>query len=238
MAQEKVWDREYKKSTFLTKENKPQSDVVRFVKWLKENSPELCEGFITNKAIVTTVLDLGCGTGRNSYYFAELGADVTGIEISKTALDIAKANLNIDGNQIYAIAYIKQSIGEKLPFEDESFDILLDVTSSNSLSESERDIYLFETNRVLKHGGYFFTKALCKEGDENAKTLLKKSPGKGKDTYIMPDTNIEERVWSKNDFVKTYEKYFKIISLDKKTSYTRMNDRVYKRNFWIAYLQK
>lgn len=229
MAQEKVWDREYKRSTFLTKENKPQADVVRFVKWLRDEQFEV-EG--------KNILDLGCGTGRNSYYFAELGADVTGIEISKTALDIAKENLIKDGKQIYAIAYIKQSIGEKFPLADNSFDVLLDVTSSNSLLEVERDTYLSESNRVLKSRGYFFTKALCKDGDDNAKTLLKKSPGKEKDTYIMPETNIHERVWSKEDFIQTYEKYFKIFSLEKKTSYTRMNDRVYKRNFWICYMQK
>jgi cell division septal protein FtsQ len=32
------------------------------------------------------------------------------------------------------------------------------------------------------------------------------------------------------------EKYFKIITLEKKTSYTRMNNRVYKRNFWVVYM--
>lgn len=229
MAQEREWEREYKKSTFLTKENKPQSDVVRFVKWLKDEEVSL---------VGKKVLDLGCGIGRNSYYFAELGSEVTGIEISKTALDIAKANINKDGKQIYAIAYIKQSMGEKFDFPDESFDILLDVTSSNSLTENEREVYLSECNRVLKKGGVFFTKALCKDGDMNAKELIKKFPGKEKDTYTLPDIRVTERVWAKEDFIKTYERYFKIINLEKKSSYTRMNDRVYKRNFWIAYLQK
>jgi SAM-dependent methyltransferase len=229
MAQEREWEREYKNSKFLTKENKPQADVVRFVKWLKENEIDI-EG--------KTVLDLGCGTGRNSYYFAELGANVTGIEISKTAVDIANSNIVKDGKQIYAIAYIKKSIGEKFDFADESFDILLDVTSSNSLSEKEREIYLNETNRVLKKGGVFFTKALCKDGDANAKELLKKFPGKEKDTYVLPDIKVTERVWSKDDFVNEYSKYFKILSMEKKSSYTRMNNRVYKRNFWIVYMQK
>ncbi len=232
MAQEKVWDKEYKKSTFLTKENKPQSDVVRFVKWLKDQESDL------KWRSDLHVLDLGCGTGRNCFYFAELGGKVTGIEISKTALDIAKANLHNGGLQLYDMSYIKQSIGEKLPFEDESFDILLDVTSSNSLSEKEREVFLSETSRVLKTNGYFFTKALCKDGDENAKYLLKNNPGKEKDTYIMPETGIVERVWKKEDFISTYEKYFRIPKLEKKTSYSRMKDRVYKRNFWIVYMQK
>ncbi len=226
MVQEHVWDREYKKSKFLTKENKPQADVVRLVDFLKENNFE-----IENSKI----LDLGSGTGRNSFYFTELGAEAVGLEISKTAIEIGEENAKEAG---YAIKYIKQSIGERFPLEDKSFDIALDVTSSNSLTEAEREVYLKETHRVLKEGGYFFVKALCKEGDANAKYLLKNNPGKEKDTYIIPDIGVTERVWTKEDFVVTYEKYFKILNLEKKTSYSRMNDRSYKRNFWIAYMQK
>ncbi len=234
MAQEQVWDREYKNSKLLTKDNKPQSDVVRFVKWLKKEpiwstwtSDVQVGGF--------KVLDLGSGAGRNSFYFAEMGASATGLEISKTAIDISEQNAKEAGLDI---KYIKQSIGEKFPVEDSSIDILLDVTSSNSLTEAEREVYLSEANRVLKSGGYFFVKALCLEGDENAKFLLKNNFGGEKDTYIMPNLGVAERVWTREDFVKTYGKYFRIVSLEKKTSYSRMNGRVYKRNFWIAYLAK
>lgn len=227
MAQERVWDREYKKSTFLTKENKPQGDVVRFVQFLKKEQKINTEGLF--------VIDLGCGIGRNSFYFAEMGNNVTGIEISKTALDIARKNALDAGLDIN---YIKQSIGDELGFKDGSFDIALDITSSNSLSESERSVFLSETKRVLKDGGYFFTKALCKDGDDNAKFLLKNNPGQEKDTYIMPDTEIVERVWTKDDFVSEYSKYFEIISIEKKTSYTKIKDRSYKRNFWIVYMKK
>lgn len=226
MAQEKEWEREYRNSKLLTKENKPQADVVRFVRWLRENGIEVLN---------SKVLDLGSGTGRNSFYFAELGAKVIGVEISKTAIDTAEENLK---SISFDISYVKGSIGEKLHFENESFDILLDVTSSNSLSEKEREVYLSETNQVLRPGGIFFTKALCKDGDINAKELLKKFPGKEKDTYVLPDIKVEEKVWSKEDFIQIYEKYFKILYMEKKSSYTRMNNRVYKRNFWICYMKK
>ncbi len=226
MAQEDIWDREYRKSKLLTKENKPQTDVVRFVKYLKKEKFQI-DG--------SAVLDLGSGAGRNSFYFAEMGASATGIEISKTAIEISEQNAKEAGLDI---KYIKQSIGEKFPVEDSSIDILLDVTSSNSLTEGEREVYLSEANRVLKSGGYFFVKALCLDGDVNAKFLIKNHPGKEKDTYTMPGLGVTERVWNREDFLKTYEKYFKILSIEKKTSYPRMNERVYKRNYWIAYLTK
>jgi ubiquinone/menaquinone biosynthesis C-methylase UbiE len=163
MAQEQVWDREYRNSKFLTKENKPQSDVVRFVQFLKKDERVIPENL--------NILDLGSGAGRNSFYFAEMGNTVTGLEISKTAVNIANEYANNAG---FNINYVKQSIGEKFPVEDSSVDIALDITSSNSLTEAEREVFLSETNRVLKNNAYFFTKALCKEGDENAKYLVKK----------------------------------------------------------------
>lgn len=226
MSQESVWDREYRNSKLLVKENLPSADVVRFVKFLKKEGVD-----IEN----SQVLDLGSGMGRNSFYFADLGAKVVGLEISKTAIGIAEENAK---NANLNIQYIKQSIGEKFPTHDNFVDIVLDVTSSNSLNEGERDVYLDETQRVLKTGGYFFVKALCKDGDLNAKYLLKNSPGPEKDTYIMPELGVTERVWSREDFIATYERYFSIVQMEKKTSYSRMNNRVYKRNFWIVYMRK
>jgi len=224
--QEEVWDKEYKESKLLTKDNKPQADVVRFVTFLKKKG-------IAIENI--DVLDLGSGTGRNSFYFAEMNAFTVGLEISQTAIDIGKSHAKNAG---LIIEYYKKSIGDKFPFGDEEFTIALDVTSSNSLSEAEREVYLSETHRVLSSEGYFFVKALCKEGDNNAKYLLKNFPSTEADTYIMPELNVTERVWSREDFMQTYEKYFTILQMEKKTSYSRMNNRVYKRNFWIVYLQK
>jgi hypothetical protein len=60
-----------------------------------------------------------------------------GYDISQTAIDQAK-KLSIDLN----IKYEVRSIGEKFPLENSSVDIILDVTSSNSLNEIEREMYL------------------------------------------------------------------------------------------------
>jgi ubiquinone/menaquinone biosynthesis C-methylase UbiE len=112
------------------------------------------------------------------------------------------------------------------------------VTSSNSLNEKGRDIYLEEVHRVLKNGGYFFVRALAKDGNKNVKNLLKQSPGKEYDTYVIKEIGLTERVFSKEDFTLLYKKLFKILHLEKKTSYATFNDRIYKRDYWLAYLQK
>lgn len=222
-----IWEREYKNPKLVTKNDGPQADTLRFFKFLKKEQKYIIE----NK----NVLDIGCGTGRNSNYLAERGNNVIGIEISKTALNIAKnraseLGLNVD--------YRLGDIGEPYDIKDGSIDVALDVTSSNSLNEEGREIYLKEVDRVLKNGGYFFVRALCKDGNKNVKNLLKQSPGREYDTYIIKEIGLTERVFSRDDFTKMYGKYFKILSLEKKTSYTTFNNRIYKRDYFLAYMTK
>lgn len=222
-----VWDREYKNPKLVTKGDKPQTDVLNFFKFLKKKEKYHIED--------RTILDLGCGTGRNANYLAEIGNKVVGIEISKTAIALAQSraremNIQVD--------YRLGDIGEKYDIEDSSIDMVLDVTSSNSLYERGRSVYLSEVYRVLKDGGYFFVRALCRDGNKNVKNLLRNNPGKEYDTYILKDINLQERVFSKADFIDMYSKYFKILSLEKKTSYSTFDGRVYKRDYWLAYLKK
>ncbi|HEY4511632.1 MAG TPA: class I SAM-dependent methyltransferase [Candidatus Paceibacterota bacterium] len=225
--QEKQWEKEYRDRKLVTLDDKPQSSVLKFLKFLKKEEKVRAENMC--------ILDLGCGTGRNANYLALLGNEVTGLEISATAISLAKSRSEEKG---LTVTYIKGSIGAPYPFADNHFDMVLDVTSGNSLTEAEREMYIKETHRVLKSGGYFFVRALCKDADENAKYLIKQFPGPEKDTYIMPELGITERVFTREDFTATYGKLFTILKLDKETHYTRMNNRSYKRNFWIAYLQK
>lgn len=227
MPQQSVWEKEYRNPRLVTKESEPQNDVLRFLKFLRKEAGIKLEGL--------TVLDAGCGTGRNSNYIAELGNTVSAFDISPTALRLAESRakkLKLD------VEYLHHDMGSSYPWKNETFDIALDITSSNSLNNRERAIYVSEVSRVLKKDGFFFVKALCKDGDDNAKALIKKNPGPEKDTYIMKEMKLVERVFTREDFIKIYSPYFKIIKLTKKTSYTKFNNQSYKRNFWLAYMQK
>ena len=222
-----IWEKEYRRLSLLTAKSEPQKDIIRFIKFLKRQRQTTPIGL--------RVLDLGSGTGRNTNFFQSLKNNCVGMEISDTAICMARKRARDDS---LATIFINHNIGSLYPFDNNSFDLLLDITSSNSLNEEERNIYLKESHRVLKPTGYFFVKALCLDGDKNAHNLIKLSPGHSKDTYIMPELNLEEREFSHQDFIDTYSKYFKILKLGRKTSYTQFNGRSYKRNFWIAYLTK
>ena len=137
--QKNAWDREYRNPKLVTGKEDPQADTLRFFKFLKKIEKYKAEDKV--------VLDLGCGTGRNSNYLAEIGNNVIGIEISNVALILAKRRADELGVKV---DYRLGDIGSSYDIEDNSVDIILDVTSSNSLDERGREIYLSEMNRVLK----------------------------------------------------------------------------------------
>ena len=227
MPQKNTWDQEYRKPQLIVMSDEPRVDLKDYLKFLRKTEGVNLENL--------NILDLGSGSGKNANYLAELGNNVIGLEISPTAVNLAKAKAV---EMRVSVDYRVADMGVKYPFLDNSFDLIIDIMSSNSLNESEREIYLAEVNRVLKNGGHFFVRALCKDGDSNAKNLLKLSPGPEYDTYIIKDMNLVERVFSKADFTKDYSKYFKIQELIKKTNYAQFKGRSYKRNYWLAYMKK
>ena len=227
MSQYASWEKEYNNPKLITNSNEPQVAFKDFVKWLRRKQGVDISGL--------SVLDLGSGTGKNSIYLAKSGAQTFGIELSKKAVEMSEKQVRIA--EVPA-KFIQGSFGEKFPFEDNSFDLVLDITSSNSLDEAERTIYLSEVLRTLRPDGYMFVRTLCKDGDKNAKNLLKLNPGKERDTYTMKDIGLTERVFSKEDFVQMYSKDFEILNMEKTTSYTSFGGQSYKRNFWLAYLKK
>jgi len=226
MPQGAVWEREYRHPQLVTTEPGMQADVKRFLTWLKKEQGVVLEDL--------DVLDVGCGTGRNGNAIAAMGNRVSGFDIAPTAIRFAKDRARAEG--LHA-TYVVGDMGAPLPYNDASFDLALDVTSSNSLLAKERAVLIRELLRVLKPGGCLFLRGLCKEGDKHAKNLLKQSPGPEADMYRMPGLDLVERVFTEADLRKTYGA-FTFLQLLKKANYARFQGRSYKRTYWLAYLQK
>lgn len=97
------------------------------------------------------ILDLGCGYGRLAKKILTTfpQADVFGVDISKTYVDLFNKNLSPNGRA--KVADIKY-----LPFKDSTFDICYMVTTLMYLvSKSEQQQAISEIFRVLKPGGRF-----------------------------------------------------------------------------------
>lgn len=101
-------------------------------------------GFVTSE---TKVLDVGCGAGFLSNELAKLGVQVTGVDLSEESLKVAhKYDATKSVHYQSADAY-------KLPFADQSFDVL---TAMDFLEHVEHpDQIITEFSRVLRPGGIF-----------------------------------------------------------------------------------
>jgi 2-polyprenyl-3-methyl-5-hydroxy-6-metoxy-1,4-benzoquinol methylase len=109
--------------------------------------PWLCkEVGLTNKKL----LEIGSGTGSSSITFAEQGANVVGIDVDDSSLEVARIRaslLNLD------IKYLKLS-GTDISTLQEKFDIVIYYASLEHMTIEERIASLRQAWNLLSSKGY------------------------------------------------------------------------------------
>jgi len=93
------------------------------------------------------VLEVGCGAGVDLARFAKGGASVVGVDLSSSAIDLARANFEQQG----LTGDFRVADGEALPFEDNSFDLVFAHGVVQYTADPKRLVE--ECRRVLKPGG-------------------------------------------------------------------------------------
>lgn len=95
------------------------------------------------------LLEVGCGIGTDLVRFAKGGAVVTGVDLSATAIELARRNFAHAG--LADRADLRVADAEALPFPDNSFDV---VYGHGVLQyAADPGAMLRECRRVLKPGG-------------------------------------------------------------------------------------
>jgi ubiquinone/menaquinone biosynthesis C-methylase UbiE len=92
------------------------------------------------------ILEIGAGTGENTKKLLQMNFNVHAIDISAKSVEA----MNIIFSK-YKNFSSKVADMEKLPFDNESFDI---ICSANSLSYGNHNLVMDECYRVLKKKGY------------------------------------------------------------------------------------
>ena len=111
--------------------------------------------------IVGSVLDVGCGTGRNGLLLAELGHPVLGIDIAPAAIDravAASAETAVSAQFLVLDAF-------RLAELERTFDTIIDIGMFHTLQPYDRVAYAASLRTAMAPGGHCFV--LC-WSDRNA----------------------------------------------------------------------
>jgi ubiquinone/menaquinone biosynthesis C-methylase UbiE len=100
-----------------------------------------------------SVIEVGCGTGKNTLLLAQLAETVCAIDFSASMLEKAKEKVN-SSNVVFA----RGDITESWPYHNE----IADLITCNLVLEHIKDLsFIFsEASRILVRGGYFFISEL------------------------------------------------------------------------------
>lgn len=128
-----------------------------------------------------SVIDIGCGYGRNLVYFLRNNYEVFGIDHNAEAIDeVKKVSQHLAPSN--PVENFRVALVENMPFENNTFDlaicsaVLHFATNEHHFDEMVRSIW-----RVVKPAGYLFVRLASDIGIEH----LVKSLGNGR--YHLPD---------------------------------------------------
>lgn len=128
------------------------------------NSAVLTKDFFVREA-VKNILIPGIGYGRNAQIFRDNQITVTGIEISKTAIEMARKHYGTD-------MIIHHGSVTEMPFDKNLYDGIFCYALIHLLDSSEREKLIRDCYNQLSEGGYMVFTAISKEAPTYGKGKL------------------------------------------------------------------
>jgi len=118
-----------------------ESSIVEFGKVLRETS-------------ASTVLDFGCGTGRNTVYLAQLGFDVYAFDWSEAALERARTELSRQGLSAHLRGWDMNET--PFPYSNKFFDAILIMRVMHHTYVDNIKRIASEVSRIAKKVSYLY----------------------------------------------------------------------------------
>jgi ubiquinone/menaquinone biosynthesis C-methylase UbiE len=96
-----------------------------------------------------TVLEISCGHGGGASYLTRTRQprSYTGVDLNPNGIRFCRKHHRIEG------LTFRQADAERLPFEADSFDVIINIESSHCYADFPR--FISEVARVLRPGGHF-----------------------------------------------------------------------------------
>lgn len=180
----KVWAKRYKTRKMVS----PLDFTTKAYGYLKERSP-------------CSILDIGCGDGRDALFFAKSGLKVIAIDFSQEAVKrVHFADSSIDARVMDIL---------DMDFPDSSFDAVYAHLSLHYFDDKTTNKVFQNIYRMLKSHGYFFVK--CKSTSD---PLYGKGEEIGKDMYLFE----HQRHFFSKKYMQEKLQEFTIIELEETVS--------------------
>ncbi len=118
------------------------------------------------------VLEVACNMGTTAIEIAQqFGCQVIGIDLDEEALE--KAQHNIKEHKVEELVQVQRANATKLPFEDNSFDIIINEAMLTMLPQEAKEKAIREYLRVLKPNGLLLTHDLLIDGNNREEVIAK-----------------------------------------------------------------
>jgi len=124
------------------------------------------------------LLDVGCGTGHWSGFFADMGYRVTGVDISTEMIEVARAAVPSGSFQV--------ADAHRLPFKDASFDVVASMATLEFCLDAQAAIK--EMVRCAKPGGTMLIGTLNGLAELNRRRLAAGQQPYASARMFEPDT--------------------------------------------------
>lgn len=135
-----IWDKKYAEDTSFFGDE-PSNFAV------------LCYSIMKEKGL-KRVLEIGCGQGRDSLFFASNGIEVKALDYSRLAIEQLSKRAKQTGLPIEAFVY---DAAKPLSFNDGTFDAVYShMLFSMRFSQEQLRFIFKEIRRVLKNDGFHF----------------------------------------------------------------------------------
>ena len=126
--------------------------------WLKKPVPFVAESVsFFRESGAESILDLGCGVGRNSIYLGKNGFNVIGVDISRHALKKTKARAKIEDVPSVTVLCCSMT---NLPFVRQTFHAIISVSVVHHAVKKDIQRTVNEIRKILKRDGIFLTNLL------------------------------------------------------------------------------
>lgn len=99
------------------------------------------------------VLDLGCGTGEHAFLLASKGLQVTGVDISPTAIRRAEEKQK---RRVEKVTFVRADVLKWTPSDGTKFGTVLDVGMFHCLGPAAVPKYVRKLSTLLRPGGELF----------------------------------------------------------------------------------